>query len=80
MKKLIFLLLIGGSLAACNNSSSSADNVKDSVLDKIDSTKEAKIDSLKDTTSKLKDKVEKSFQKTDSANSANAKKDSTLHK
>ena len=80
MKKLICLLVLCGGLMACNNGSNDSKDVKDSVLNKIDSTKDAKIDSLKDTAQKLKEKVENSFDKTDSANRANAKKDSTLHK
>ena len=80
MKRMICLLLISGSLVACNNSANDSGDVKDSILNKIDSTKDAKVDSVKDTLNKLKDKVENTFEKTDSANSAKAKKDSTLHK
>lgn len=70
MKKLLFIFLSSAVLAACNNNADGSADVKDSVLEKIDSATEAKIDSLKDSTERLKEKVESTFEKTDSANKA----------
>ena len=70
MKKILGILLISGGLVACNNSGSSSESVKDSVLEKIDSTGDAKVDSVKEANDSLKQKVENTFEKTDSANKA----------
>lgn len=71
MKKLLAILVVAGFLTtACSNTGSSSEEVKDSVLQSIDSTQDAKIDSIQDTTEAQKDKVEASFEKTDSANAA----------
>ncbi len=55
---------------ACNNEANDADNVEDSVLEKIDSTGDARKDSIKEATDSLEKVVESSFDKTDSANQA----------
>ncbi len=70
MKKLFYIFFSSAVLVACNNNSDGSADVKDSVLEKIDSSTEAKIDSLKDSTERLKERVEKTFEKTDSANRA----------
>jgi hypothetical protein len=70
MKKLLFLFVMAGALAACNNDAKSSSDVKDSVLDKLDSSTDAKIDSLKDNKDSLANRIDKSFDKTDSANKA----------
>lgn len=57
-------------LVACNNEANDADNVEDSVLEKIDSTGDARRDSIKEATDSLEKVVESSFDKTDSANQA----------
>ena len=71
MKKLFALFIIAASVTACNNSGNaeSAD-VKDSALEKIDSAGDARVDSVKQATDSLQNKVEASFDKTDSANKA----------
>ena len=68
MKKVLFLSFLAASLVACNNESNSTTDVKDSMLDKIDSTGEARKDSIEQTTDSLKEKTEATFEKTDSAN------------
>ena len=70
MKKLLFVFAIAGALTACNNDASSSENVKDSVLENLDSTTDAKIDSLEETKDSVENRIEKSFDKTDSANKA----------
>jgi hypothetical protein len=55
---------------ACNNESSSSESVKDSVLETIDSTGDAKVDSVKEAVDSTKKRVENNFEKTDSANKA----------
>lgn len=70
MKKIFFLGLIAASLAACNNESGSTTDVKDSILENIDSTENARIDSLKQATDSIQNKTEATFEKTDSANKA----------
>lgn len=72
MKKAFLILAVAASVAACNNDGASADNVKDSVVDAIDSTADARIDSIQETTDSVVNKVEATFEKTDSANKANA--------
>lgn len=70
MKRFLGILGAAVILAACNNSGESAEEVQDSVLEKIDSTGEARIDSVKQATDSLEEKVENTFEKTDSANKA----------
>jgi hypothetical protein len=70
MKKLIFSLVIFASLAACNNDGTSTENVEDSIINKIDSTGDARVDSIQSATDSLEKKVENTFEKTDSANEA----------
>jgi len=70
MKKLWVLLVIAGLVSACNNSGDGADDKKDSVLDVIDSSTGAKVDSIEETADSVKKMVEGTFEKTDSANRA----------
>lgn len=70
MKKIFSLFFVAVSLAACNSSSNSKEEVKDSVLNKIDSTGDARIDSVKQATDSMQKKAEVNFNKTDSANKA----------
>ena len=58
------------SVVACINEANDAENVEDSVLEKIDSTGDARRDSIKEATDSLEKVVESSFDKTDSANQA----------
>ena len=55
MKKILFALLVAASITACNNEAGttgdavdSLEERKDTLLENVDSTTEAKIDSLKD--------------------------------
>lgn len=70
MKKLFIILIASVSLAACNNDSASDVDVKDSVLEKIDSTGDARVDSVQEATDSIQNKIESTFEKTDSANKA----------
>lgn len=70
MKKLWVLLVVAGFVSACNNSSDVVDDRKDSVLEKIDSSTGAKVDSIEETADSVKKVVEGTFEKTDSANRA----------
>jgi len=76
MKKILGIILIAGTLAACNNSADGAGNAKDSLdsianekKDVIDSSAEQKKDAVDSLTEAKKDAVDKM----DSLN----KKDST---
>lgn len=60
--------MVAGLAIACNNSGSGADEKKDSVIDVIDSSAEAKVDSIQENADSVKNLVEESFEKTDSAN------------
>ena len=73
MKRILLALCTVVALAACNNDAASEGDVKDSVLEKIDSVGDARVDSVQKATDSLENKVENSFEKTDSANKANAK-------
>lgn len=70
MKKIFLSLIILGSLVACNNDGTSTENVEDSIINKIDSTGDARVDSIQSATDSLENKVEETFEKTDSANQA----------
>jgi len=70
MRRLFALLIIAGSLAACNNNGDTASNVEDSVKTAIDSIGDARVDSVKEATDSLAQKVDATFEKTDSANKA----------
>ena len=70
MKKAFLILAVAASVAACNNDGASADNVKDSVIETIDSAAQAQKDSIDETTDSVINKVEATFEKTDSANKA----------
>jgi len=78
MKKALALILILGSLTACNNEAGntgdkvdSLEERKDTLLDRIDSTKDAKIDSIENKSDQLKDKYDSTIE---------AKKDSVKGK
>lgn len=58
MKKIFLAFLVAGSLAACNNEGASTENMEDSMVDHIDSTYEAKVDSLQETSDSLQNAVE----------------------
>lgn len=68
MKKLFIILIASVFLGACNNDGASTTDVKDSVLENIDSTGDARVDSVQKATDSLENKVEATFEKTDSAN------------
>ena len=70
MKKIFILGLLATSLMACNSESGSTTDVKDSILEKIDSTGDARADSLKAATDSIVNKTESTFERTDSANKA----------
>jgi len=70
MKKFVLSFIILGSLVACNNDGASTENVEDSIINKIDSTGDARVDSIQSATDSLENKVEETFEKTDSANQA----------
>ena len=54
----------------CNNNGTSSETVKDSVLEQVDSVGEAKVDSIENATDSAKERIENTFEKTDSANKA----------
>ena len=68
MKKLSFLFLAAAFLVACNNDGTSTESVKDSVLESVDSTGDARADSVKNATDSIENRLEDTFEKTDSAN------------
>jgi hypothetical protein len=70
MKKLVFLFAIAGALTACNNDSSSSGDIKDSLIENVDSIEKARKDSIEDSTDRVKERIDNSFDKTDSANKA----------
>ena len=70
MRLMIALVSVGLFITACNNSGSSSESVKDSVIEKVDSMGEARIDSVENATDSAKERVESNFEKTDSANKA----------
>jgi PBP1b-binding outer membrane lipoprotein LpoB len=77
MKRILCVLSSVVILAACNNAADSNEEVKDSVMETIDSAGDARVDSVKEATDSLENKVENTFDKTDSANKAVA--DSAKH-
>ncbi len=70
MKRLLSMALIFSVLGACNNQAEVDGTVKDSVLETIDSTAQARIDSIQRAKDSIQSLVETSFEKTDSANRA----------
>ena len=70
MKKYFGLLIIMSALIGCNNDGTSSETVKDSVLEQVDSVGEAKVDSIENATDSAKERIENTFEKTDSANKA----------
>jgi hypothetical protein len=69
MKKLFGILLIAGTLAACNNGND-ADSKADSAKDAVDSAANAKIDKIDSARDVQKDKIDSMADKKDSANAA----------
>jgi hypothetical protein len=66
MKKFLFLMMVAGSLVACNNSADTAGDTKDSLdsvanakKDMIDSSAEQRKDVIDSTTEAKKEVVEK---------------------
>ena len=73
MKKILGILLIAGSLVACNDNAASVDNTKDS----LDSVEKAKKDQVENTSDSLQNKIDSTYDaKKDSVNKA----DSAAHK
>jgi PBP1b-binding outer membrane lipoprotein LpoB len=72
MKRALLILTLAVAVVSCNNDGASTDNVQDSVINTIDSSADAKIDSIQETTDSVKQRLENSFEKTDSANQATA--------
>jgi signal transduction histidine kinase len=70
MKKFFLVLMAAGAMTACNNEASTDGDVKDSVQKTIDSIGDARVDSVKEATDSLQQKVENTFSATDSANKA----------
>jgi peptidoglycan hydrolase CwlO-like protein len=70
MKKLLSIALVFSLLMSCNNEAEGDTTIKDSALEKVDSTAEARIDSIKQAKDSLESMIESTFQKTDSANKA----------
>ena len=70
MKKYLSVLVLVGGLLSCNNSGSSSESVKDSVLETVDSLGDARVDSVQNATDSAKERIENTFEKTDSANKA----------
>lgn len=65
------IIIIVSALVGCNNDgTSSTENVKDSVLEHVDSIGEAKVDSIQNATDSVKERIANTFEKTDSANKA----------
>jgi gas vesicle protein len=70
MKKVLLFALAAGLLTACNSGSGNNETKKDSTVSAIDSTADARVDSIQTVTDSLKEKTEHTFEKTDSANKA----------
>ena len=70
MKKYLGIIIIVSALIGCNNDGASSETVKDSVLEQVDSVGEAKVDSIENATDSAKERIENTFEKTDSANKA----------
>jgi len=70
MKKLFIVLAFAGALTACNNDASSSSDVQDSLNKSLDSVEKARKDSIEDSTDRVKERIDNSFEKTDSANKA----------
>lgn len=80
MKKIFSVLALAVMFTACGNSGSSTEDVKDSVMETIDSAADQRIDSIQETTDSVKQRLENTFEKTDSANAAHNHADSaTAH-
>ena len=70
MKKILSIALIFSFLIGCNNEAEGDGTIKDSALEQVDSTADARIDSIKQAKDSLESMIETSFEKTDSANKA----------
>lgn len=80
MKKVLSITALAIVFAACGNNSNTTEEVKDSVMQTIDSTADARKDSIEETTDSVKQRLDKTFDKTDSANNAKADTASTQRK
>ncbi|OLY92596.1 hypothetical protein SAMN05444008_102266 [Cnuella takakiae] len=72
MKKILSVLALAVIFTACGNSGDSTESVQDSVMETIDSAKDARVDSIEETTDSVKNRLEDTFEKTDSANATTA--------
>lgn len=70
MKKFFGAVALSLVLVACGNNGASTDNLQDSVMETIDSAADARVDSIQETTDSVKQRLENTFDKTDSANAA----------
>ncbi len=70
MKKFFGAVALSAILVACGNDGASTDNLQDSVMETIDSAADARVDSIQETTDSVKNRLEDTFDKTDSANAA----------
>lgn len=70
MKKFLSIALFFSVLVGCNNEAEGEVTIKDSALEKVDSTAQARIDSIKQAKDSLESMIKTSFEKTDSANKA----------
>ncbi len=72
MKKIFGAFVLAAVMTACGNSGASTEQLKDSVMDNIDSAADARVDSIQETTDSVKQRLENTFEKTDSANRTTA--------
>ncbi|TDH29137.1 hypothetical protein EXU57_03460 [Segetibacter sp. 3557_3] len=59
MKKLLMILALGA-FVACNDSATSTEETSDSLTNRVDSSADAKIDSLESKTDSLTNKIDSS--------------------
>lgn len=77
MKKFFGALALAAVLTACgNDGASSTGNLQDSVMETIDSAADARVDSIQETTDSVKQRLENTFEQTNSANANAATADS----
>lgn len=70
MKKILSIVALAAIFTACGNNGDSTESVQDSVLENIDSVADERVDSIQETTDSVKNRLEDTFEKTDSANAA----------
>ena len=63
-------MALAGALTACNNQAASSSDIADSLKSNVDSVEKARKDSIEDSTDRVKERIDQSFEKTDSANKA----------